>query len=238
MLQQILDSHPDVVCHGEIVARGRGVGLLAGRYLSQRYEHPELESRLSEMMEVRPERYLYDVIFDAQGHKAAGFKFKTDEALGGLPPYDAYQELILQDTDIKIIRLVRRNLLEQLVSHEVANTTGVTYIRGDAPAPTIAPFRIKPEDALSFVRGVVSREHQADIVYRHHRQVHVAYEDLVEDADATHAQMLSFLGVPVRPLRASTRKILSKSASLVANLGEVMAALEREGLVASFGTGR
>lgn len=229
MLQQMLDSHPDVVCHGEIVARGR-VGLLVGRYLSLRYRHPEVEPRLAELLESRPETFLYDILFDAQGHRSVGFKFKTDEALSGKTPFAAYQELVVRDTDIKVIRLVRRNLLEQFVSHEVANATGVTYVRDGASAPVVEPFRIKPDRAVSFIRGVLERERQADTAYRDHRQIQVTYEDLVADAEAIQGQVLSFLGVGIQPLTVSTRKILTDSTSLVVNLDEVVAALAERGL--------
>ncbi|MFV2064623.1 MAG: hypothetical protein ACC726_14105 [Chloroflexota bacterium] len=234
MLQLMLDSHPDIVCHGETIDRGK-VGLLVGRYTRIRYRQPESDPVLLERMTKRPESFLYDVLFDSQGHQAVGFKFKTDEALSGQAPWRDYHELIVRDADIKVIRLKRRNLLEQLISHEAVRKTGVTLLRGDATAPAIDAITIEPERAVSYIRDVLDRERRADEAYAEHRQLHVTYEGLVEDGEASQAEILRFIGVDVRPLTVSTKKILNGSPSLVSNLDEVTTALQDSGL-ADFAT--
>jgi hypothetical protein len=229
MLQQMLDSHPDVLCHGEVLDSGT-VGLLSGRYIEKRWKAPEVDALLWRYRSERPEAFLYDVVFDAQGARAVGFKFKTDEAFAGDRAQRAFGRLVARDVDVKVIRLRRRNLLEQYISHQVARRTGVNYMRADGVPPEVDPITIDAADVIRYMGDVLARERQADEAYASHRQWPVEYEDLLERGPETQAAMLRFLGVDVRPLEVSTRKILRDSYRLVTNIGAVHEALERAGV--------
>jgi LPS sulfotransferase NodH len=225
MLVQLLRSHPQVVCHGEVF-RSDSISALDGRYHGLPAE--ELGGRLLPYRVQQPAAFLYDVIFDRQTGLAAGFKFKTDEQF--LRPWADIAQLVARDRDIKIIRLRRRDLLAQYVSHEVVLRQGVatTLKVGEAP-PQVRPFRVDPKTIVAYLDDVARRDRLADEAYSNHRQLQVAYEDLLDDANPARADLLSFLGVTAHPLSTRTVKILGDNASLVTNLPDVMDVLAARG---------
>jgi LPS sulfotransferase NodH len=220
MLVMLLHSHPDILCHSEVFEAEK-LGYIAGRYRRLRTHDPTVSSALQGYRVERPEAFLYDVVFNADGHRAVGFKFKTDEAFGSDPRFTVINQLILKDHDIKIIRLHRRDLVAQYVSHVVTRQTGVLLLRGDEPRPAIKPFEVDPRKALDHVLDVRRRDQMATDAYAQHRSVSVFYEDLVLDNDPARNDLLAFLGVPSAPLSFSTTKILPSLDDLVLNIAEV-----------------
>jgi hypothetical protein len=225
MLVHLLRSHPDVICHGEAF-RKDSIAALHGRYGALRQDG--LGDQLSRYRQQHPGAFLYDVIFDRQNRAVAGFKFKTDEQF--LDPWADIAKLVERDRDIKIIRLHRRDLLDQYVSHQVVLRHGVaTTLKAGAAPPDVRPFRIDPAVILSYLDAVRRRDRRADEVYSDHRQFQIAYEDLLDEAHPVRGELLGFLGVPVAPLSTPTTKILRDNAALVVNLAEVMEALMAKG---------
>lgn len=225
MLVQLLRSHPQIVCHGEVF-RKDSISALDGRY--QGLPAEELGERLLPYRVHQPGAFIYDVIFDRQTGLAAGFKFKTDEQF--LQPWADIAQLVAGDHDIKVIRLRRRNLLAQYVSHEVVLRQGVatTLKAGEAP-PQVRPFRVDLKAILGYLDDVARRDRLADEAYSKHRQLRVAYEDLLDETNPARASLLAFLGVADHPLSTRTMKILGDSASLVTNLPDVMDVLAARG---------
>lgn len=228
MLVHLLRSNPAVICHGEVFGGDR-IGNLAGTYGPLRRAHPELDESLMAFRQARPETFLYDVVFNPQGRKAVGFKFKTDEAFD--PAYRDIQDLVLADRDIKVIHLSRRNLLDQYVSHEVVlRQTGVTLLREGEERPEVEPFDVDIRQAVAYILDVLDREEQALDAYRGHRAIRVSYDDLVQADHPVHGELQAFLGIPHKPLSTPTRKILASNASLVRNLDDVRNVLRLMGL--------
>lgn len=228
MLVHLLRSHPEVLCHGEVFEPSR-IGQLDGNYAMRRRADPSNEEKLMSYRSTRPEAFLYDVVFDAQGRRSVGFKFKTDEAFD--PAYQDIADLIRRDTDIKILHLRRRNILDQYVSHQVVlKQSGVTLVADDAPQPAPKPFVVDTKDLIGYARNILQRERQAAAVYADHRQGVVEYEALVERDPTVRDRMQVFLGLKCMPLSTPTRKIIKRNCDLVENLEEVLAAMAGAGL--------
>lgn len=228
MLVHLLRSHPEVVCHGEVFEPSR-IGQLDGNYALRRRLDPANEGRLMAYRSIRPDAFLYDVVFDTQGHRAVGFKFKSDEAFD--PAYRDIADLIYRDTDIKILHLRRRNILDQYVSHQVVlQQSGVTLVAHDSAQTEPRPFVIDVKDLAEYALDVIHRERRAAAVYAAHRQGVVDYEALVDSDPATRNRMQTFLGLNCMPLSTPTRKIIKRNADLVENLEEVMAAMASKAL--------
>lgn len=233
MLVLLLSSHPDILCHGEVYDQNDKVGWLAGRYERLRREFPTIEDSLWTYLTTLPAAFLYDVLFDRQNRRLAGFKYKTDEAFNaGLPHRADLQPLIARDTDIKIIRLRRRDLLAQFVSHQVVRRTGVTLLRGTSDAPGTKPFYVDPAVVVNYFQDVDRRDDLATEAYRDHRQFPVDYEDLAKPSHPVRDDLLDFLGVPRLPLTTQSRQILTNGYRLLLNLDEIMAALDAAGYAA------
>jgi hypothetical protein len=229
MLMFLLGSHEDILCHGEVAGAPEPdrVGYLAGRYAVIRKKHPELEDALWRYRIERPETFLYDIVFDHQDKDVVGFKYKTNEAFD--PVHGDIQASIIRDRSIKVIRLRRRNLLAQFISHEALRHGSVMLLRTADDVPSIQPFSIEPKRVIAYIEDVLRRERLIDECYAAHRQISIDYEDLVQPDHQVREDLLSFLGVEQRPLSTPSRKIITDEHALVTNLAEVGRELVRAG---------
>jgi hypothetical protein len=202
---------------------------LDGNYARRRRADPSIEERLMSYRTSRPEAFLYDVVFDTQGCRSVGFKFKTDEAFD--PAYKDIADLIARDPDIKVLHLRRKNILDQYVSHQVVlQQAGVTLLAHDAEAQEPTAFEVDIKDVTEYAQDIVQRERRAATVYAGHRQGVVDYEALLGRDPAARNNMQTFLGLKSQPLSTPTRKIIKRNLDLVQNLDEVVAALVGKGL--------
>ena len=197
-----------------------------GAYAKKRKTSPEYDSLLRNYRDREPQRFLYDIVFDAQGRRCVGFKLKTDEVF--LPAYRTVRDLVAADTDIKIVHLVRRSLIDQYVSHRVVEATGVLFLRPDEERPEVQPFTVDIEHFSAFVADVCNRQRAAHDLYRAHRSFTIAYEDIVAPGSRALDDLQAFLELDTRPLSASTHKILGNNRELVVNLDRVESALAKQ----------
>ena len=225
MLVHLLRSHPQILCHGEVFERSR-IGHLAGQLAGRRSADAGLESALWEQRRESPRLFLDRIVFDPQGRDAVGFKFKTDEAFKH--PWRDIAEIISHDDRIKVIRLRRRDLIGQFVSHQVVLRQGAkTLLLAGEARPQLEPIAPRPGDVVDYVDDVLRREREADGAYRNHPQADLWYEELAEAA--AHEQLALFLGVAPRPLTSTTTKGVADGRSLLLNLPAVVDALSRAG---------
>lgn len=197
-----------------------------GIYGRKRKNSPEFERLLRRYRDRHPQRFLYDIVFNPQGRRCVGFKFKTDEAFQ--PRYQLIQELVAGDRDIKIIHLIRRNLLDQYVSHRVVERTGITFIRPSEERPQVTPFTVDIEHFIAYVRDVKKRQQAAFDLYRNHRSLILAYEDIIAPQSTALDDLQAFLNIDNRPLSPAMAKIIRNNGDLVVNLQDVQAAWLRE----------
>lgn len=223
----LLRSHPDIMVHGEALTITDRPGMVWGTYHPKRTD-PDYDAALGREMRAHPERFIQGILFDSQDRKIAGFKFKTEEAFD--PAYKAYSDVIFGDTDIKVIHLNRRNILEQYISHMVVlNQTKVFLIHDERDRPEIKPFEADVAHAVAYCRDVVDREKRSYEVYSRHRSIAVEYENLIAEDSDHRAAALDFLGAPRRPLTTGTKKIIRNSQALVTNIDRVLAGLRDAG---------
>ena len=224
MLCTMLDSHPQVLCHGEI---------LAGRYESSGPYHYlikrefDIAEWLHDYRQARPESFLYDVCFNPAGNKSVGFKFKLEESLD--PAYKVFRDLVVADKDIKIIHLQREDILDQYISLQATRQTGVFLVRSRGKRPKLKPFDIDVPDLISYVREARRKQEAAEEMYKDHDCLHLTYEELCESQSAAYQKILSFLEVPHASLSTTMVKVLKKNTDLVLNLDQVNEALARDG---------
>ena len=225
MLCSLIRSHPQAICHGEVLAQ-EGSPPLAGMYQRKLKENPEFGSSVCRYRDRHPERFLYDIVFNPQGHRCVGFKFKTDEAFQ--PRFKPFREIVAADKDIKVIHLIRRNLLDQYVSHRVVEKTGLTLLRLPEERPQVAPFTVDIEHFIAYAKDVNQRQQAAFDLYREHRCITLAYEDIVAPESSALDGLKVFLGITNRPLSTPLVKIITNNSDVVLNLKEVQDELASE----------
>ena len=232
MLCSLIHSHPQAICHHEVFAFD-GQPTVMGVYARKRRDDPEFERQLREYRDERPEAFLYDIVFDSQRRRCVGFKFKTDEALR--PAYREILDLVVTDKDIKIVHLVRRNVLDQYISHRVVEQTGRTFVRAGTEKPQPSRFSIDTDHLIAYVRDVRKRQQSAFEIYRGHRGFVIHYEDIVTPESVALFELQTFLELDRSQLSTTMLKIVRNSNDLVLNLSEVRSVLSREAGVAASG---
>ena len=223
MLSTLLNSHPRLLCHGEILAAPHES---AGPYHELRQQGADVDDWLREYRQEHPAAYLYDVCFNPAGHQCVGFKFKLEESLA--EAYQPFRDLLVADTDVKIIHLQRKNILDKYVSLQMTKQSGVFSIRSSRQRPKLRPFVIDIPDFVAYVREDRQRYDAAIELFRNHRCLHVTYEELCESRPEALARIQDFLGLPQASLATMMVKVIKKNTDLVLNLDEVREALAAE----------
>lgn len=220
LLETSLMSHPDIMSHGEIYAPNR-IGALRGRY--SRYSREEDICRaMTKYRDANQTAFLYKYVYDAQGRKAVGHKFKHEELM--LPKFAETREAIRRDTDIKIIHLRRHNLLERFVSWWVVrHVTGVTEIHSEESRPEITAVEVPLRACQESFDETTARYDFARKLFADHPSYEVVYEDLVgPEGEKVMTEIQKFLGVTPQPLTSRLKKVVTKDMrSVIANFDEL-----------------
>lgn len=225
MLASALDGSPNIVCFRETFnTRVDHID-----FHVDGYDDDSAEDRALRDSDFR--EFLRRRIFCDHGGRvqAVGFKMPHTQfwAFPGL------LEWLVDDTDLRVLHLKRRNLLRMLVSLRIAQETGFWVDARERRlrrrlvgasmrtadrlwglfSPTRAPWRSpRPRLVLAEVecREFFDRVEQDDAAYAHrfgdHQQLALYYEDLVNDQEETLSQVQDFLGVAPGRLAPTTRR--------------------------------
>jgi hypothetical protein len=205
LLRTYLQSHPDILCHGEVYAPDTA-GALAGRYEAL-LRDPKRRHSLTEYRDRHQIPFLYKVVYDSQGRRAVGHKLKYDELL--LAKFSQTREAIRDDADIKVIHLYRENLLERFVSWWIVNhLSGVTLQRQGNVDLTFDPVFIPAAACKQSFDETTSRFEYFDAFFAAHPLHHVSFEQLAGPDRQRHlGEILDFLHVPRRELTSELKKV-------------------------------
>jgi hypothetical protein len=200
-LQSLLDSHPDIRCFGELFSKRApegGPGFVHS-------PHDDAGVYLRELFGRRRER-------------AVGFKLP----MNSIRDHPESSELVRADTEMRVIRLSRRNRLAQLVSRRLQATTRVSHsIQGGYGDTTV---EIEPRRALNALERMEADEADLDDRARGRETFRIAYEELAEEERLEELQR--FLGVEPEPLRSWFEKLRTRPMSeAVENWQELEVAL-------------
>jgi LPS sulfotransferase NodH len=210
MLVHLLRSHPQIWCNGEIFLNDNKVGALAGEYRKKILNNKLLLKKLENELERDIVKFTYKYAFDPQGKDLAGFKFKIDEYF--IDEFRNIKNIIHQDTDLKILFLTRRNLLERYISWYVANYISKKTIITDKKAiPELPQINIPTQKCLENFHTILSLQKRVRDELDNHRVLEVFYEDLIEAPHQEHSKICAFLDVKQKKLHTPTQKIITKS---------------------------
>jgi hypothetical protein len=132
---------------------------------------------------------------------------------------------------VKVVHLLRRNLLDQYISHQVVlGQTGTTILPSGQPRPKVERFAVDIEHCITYVRDVRHRQKRAEEMYSAHRSFRIHYEDMLENIESSMHPLQVFLGLGPLGLRTSTQKILESAREIVTNYDSARGALLDSGL--------
>ena len=209
MLVSALDSHPEILCFGELLQR-RGKPLAERKFLVKklrrfmRDQDTPVET-LEQAVRFSPERFLAEHAAKHPKLRAVGFKFFLAQD----------PELInraMREPNFRFIYLTRPNRLATYSSQKIADATGVHNVtKANSARISLAESPKVRFDEAEF-RSYCEEQEELDRVFqalidqsadRFHR---VRYDQLAETD--CYARILEFLGVDGRrPVVPGTRKI-------------------------------
>lgn len=158
---------------------------------------------------------------------AVGFKLFYHQARQTDGARRAWAHLIAHK-DIRVVHLVRRNMLESMLSLRIAiQTNRWASLAGEDPAPAelLAPLHFSPQECEGFFSETEKSQQWARAAFREHPCIEIEYEgDLCRRFQATVHRVQDFLGVPRRRARRLLRKQAQRRpAEQIGNYAELKA---------------
>lgn len=186
-LVSLLDSHPDILCHGELFSPDRiwtAVRLRAGT----------LELGTMAERDRDPRAFLARVWAADLGHAIVGFKLQSWQSRSA-------EKLVLRDRSIDKIVLTRTNQVEMFVSLLTARQTerwGV--VRPDAATTAPQPVTVEVDALHAAVRAsnAYYRRMRRNLRWWRQPWLEVSYDQLFDEATVT--QLLRFVGADTAAL--------------------------------------
>jgi hypothetical protein len=176
-LCQLLNSHPSILCHGELFNPKR-CGWTGGHLANAALARAWTETRRDE----NPAAFIEAVFADHRGHESVGFKQLNWHQPGLLGD-------LVREPSIRKVILRRENRVRAFVSRARAELTGWyahrTYDQ--------LQVRLDPEELLAFADRYDRFYADMRVQTLGSPTLFVSYEDL--GAPATHSTLVDFLGV-------------------------------------------
>jgi LPS sulfotransferase NodH len=230
-LATLLDSHPAIAAYEELFLRD-DEGPRWGSADLERFADAQKE-RLGDWRSRRPlALFTYlDELYGRDVARAIGFKLMYNQVR-------QHPEVLVYivHRGVKVIHLVRTNLLNVLISRDVMAARGLAHAKRDSPLTTVKitidPVRIKLR--LRALEGDVALSRATLRVLRI-PHIEVGYEDIVANRAATLTRIMRFLGLDVPDSADDQHKFTSDlvktttlgQAELVANYETLRSALSR-----------
>ena len=225
MLRQLLNSHPEVRCYGEIMASAE----TPDRWHSE----APIRRKLPEQHRQGPRQFLRELGQYPAECKAVGFKIKYEELV--LADYAWLLEWLKDDREIRVIHHRRENRLKRLISAVTATQVhGVFNVRSERDLPVAAKVRLTVGECLDDFARTEGREIAFREYFRDHAMLETTYEAVVGNHDGVWERMADFLGVAPARLTTPTLKITSDDVREVLETYEALAAAFRGTAYASY----
>ena len=206
LLAELLDSHPDVRCFGELFNNEPVIDYRVHGYDGRNASDIALRAR--DPAALIAQRVFVSV---AGAVEAIGFKFHYGHPFF----YGGVVEALSADSNLKIVHLRRTNLLRQYVSQVIAEQTGAWMQRHSNPRSSLKrawhtlrrrnvpqqvehrELELQPEETERyFWQQILSGTRYTEEVFVRHALIEMTYEDLERDRAAAMRPIWDFLGVP------------------------------------------
>ena len=161
-----------------------------------------------------PLRFLKEAVYggvDPRIH-AVGFKVFPEHLEASVRMHEVREWLAAQ-TDISVINLTRRNLLRYYVSLKQARINRQWQVpvgKRDVLSPSIT-LHVDPLDAEQTFTLREAQDASSRALFSDHPILHLHYEDLMHEAQATFARAHEFLGLEPRAVTVNLQKQESRT---------------------------
>lgn len=198
MLRHLLNSHPQLCCHGEVMSGP--IKSLVG--LDEQQETP-LHRKLEQERAADPIGFLRKYVQCDAGIAGAGFKIKYDELV--LPQFATLLATLRADKSLKVVHLRRENRFKRFVSHHAAvHVHGVYNVLDEASRPKPKLFELMPEACEADFELIEKREREFVALFSDHQVHEVIYEQLLDGKTSALLDLQKFLGVEGEILSSRT----------------------------------
>lgn len=228
LLIKSLDAHPEIFCAGELFFfRG---DIYHTEYRYPFWKIPGIGAKLNYLVNY-PKIYLTLTGFlnkfynkSEKGVKARGFKlmhFQTYYTPGVLG--------YLKNNDVKVIVLIRKNVLRNTLSDLRARSTKVYHNEGAGGVAEIPKFNVNLEELGKKMQQIEGFNKQLEAASNGLDRKIVYYEDF-ENWDETISGILQYLNVADIPLQAASKKLNpDRLEDMIENYSEVYKWLNEHG---------
>jgi LPS sulfotransferase NodH len=188
MLLDLLNNNSKVLAFGEIFRRATEIGWdirpFGGPY----------DRRFLDLYRSDPRAFLDRIVFGRwpRSVRAVGFKLFYYHAQE--PPFSDVWQRMIADSEIRIIHLMRGNILAQFLSLKLAHRSDV-WSMTRATAGKAEPIRLDPDGCARHFAEVRRYERECEQKFAAHPLLRVHYEDLVRAQDREMERVLEFLGI-------------------------------------------
>jgi LPS sulfotransferase NodH len=123
------------------------------------------------------------------------------------PAYsDTFKEIV-QQKDIKIIHLVRKDIFQLYVSLKIAQKTNIwSSSNGNSNKKSKPKIFIKTDEFEIFAQTYIQRQHYFKMLFKPHEVLFISYEDLTTNPQTILEQAQKFLGVKPKHLLSLLKK--------------------------------
>jgi hypothetical protein len=227
MVTECLTSHPKIECYGAIFLPNIKPGDI---FVPEGYPHiaycdyheTTLGRRLAHKYWRKPliARFLEEFYQTKTDAEAFGFKLMY-------PHTEKFPQIVpwLKANNVKVIHLIRKNMVRTLVSNEVAHARGAAHATQHMGLFTV---KMDPQFLLKELK-------RGDRLIRKYRQVfggknylEITYESFVKNREEESERVLKFLGI--EPIMTLTTKLVKQNTytlrQVLENFDEVAAALK------------
>jgi len=223
MLYTLLQSHPDIRCHGELFLKEKE----KKDTLFHLYRNNSLIAKFlfhSPLRSYIIGKYLKDIFQERDEEKAIGFKLMYGQARDF--PYILYW---IKRHRVKILHLHRRNILKTCLSVKLALQRGRGHSKKILPTKkiTIDENMILGE-LTSIARRLKFMDWFCSLYFPHLSYIDIYYEDFLSDMEANCKKLLNFLGIKSDIfLKTELKKLNPNSViDIVENYEKLVKALE------------
>ncbi len=197
LLMTTLNKHPNVFCYGEIF-NNREVRDWDIPYV---FRSPfELKKKDENPVEYARKKIFGEYPVDV---KAVGFKLFYHHARKERE--EEVWEFLKNDKRIKIIHIVRKDLLRAFVSHALAKETG-KFVNKSGGKSGVRKITLDLNECENYFEKTTKNIREFDRFFSEHSVLKIFYENLSGDFDKTISEIEEFLGLEKMKLSAGTKK--------------------------------
>jgi LPS sulfotransferase NodH len=192
----LLESHPRIAHIGEPFGTNELV-------------HPWVVSRIHEIGGLG---YLKERLQRKSNERVTVFKFQYVHfeleyaERWSLSDMDNIRTYLAGELNMKVVHLKRRNRLENLISHRLAEVTKKYILFDPKKRVDNLQVEITPDECVSEFEKVTAFEKYYSELFAKHSVLDIYYEDLYKNTQMEGKRVLDFLGIKRVPLRERTVK--------------------------------